>query len=85
MKILWIVPITSATYDELEKTALFLRKYSFPGTEVVIRKVTRGTESIESRLDEIYATLPVLDEVLKSEKEGFDACRFRRGANFSHQ
>lgn len=74
MKILWIVPITSPDDDQLGKTAAFLKEYSFPETEVVIRKVTRGTESIESRLDEIYASLPILDEVLKGEKEGFDAC-----------
>lgn len=74
MKILWIVPITGPDAARLESTAAFLKKYSFPGTEVVVRKVSRGTESIESRLDEVYATLPMIDEVLKAEQEGFDAC-----------
>lgn len=58
----------------LEETAAFLKKYSFPGTEVVVRKVGRGTESIESRLDEVYSSVPSIDEVLWAEKEGFDAC-----------
>ncbi len=74
MKILWIVPITGPDATRLENTAAFLKKYSFPGSEVVVRKVGRGTESIESRLDEVYATLPMIDEVLKAGREGFDAC-----------
>jgi hypothetical protein len=36
MKILWIVSVTSPDDDELGKTALFLKKYSFPGMEGVI-------------------------------------------------
>lgn len=74
MKILWIGTTTSPDAARLENTAAFLKKYSFPGTEIVLRKVERGTESIESRLDEVYASLPIVDEVLKAEREGFDAC-----------
>jgi len=74
MKILWIVPITSVDDAELGKTAAFLKEYSFPETEIVIRKVSRGTESVESRLDEVYVTVSILDEILKGEKEGFGAC-----------
>lgn len=74
MKILWIGPTTGPDAARMENTATFLKKYSFPGTEIVVRQVSRGTESIESRLDEVYASLPIVDEVLKAEKEGFDAC-----------
>ncbi|MFB0521383.1 MAG: aspartate/glutamate racemase family protein [Desulfatiglandales bacterium] len=74
MKILWIVPITGPDDADLKIRAAFVNNYLFPGTEVVFRKVERGTESIESRVDEMYATLPVLDEALKGEQEGFDAC-----------
>jgi len=74
MKILWIVPITGVDEKQLGETAKFLKEYSFEKTEVVIRKVNRGTESIESRLDELYASIPILDEVKKAEEEGFDAC-----------
>jgi allantoin racemase len=74
MKILWIVPITGPDDDEVKRREESLRDYLFPGTEVVFRKVKSGTESIESRVDEIYATLPVLKEALIGEQEGFDAC-----------
>jgi allantoin racemase len=74
MKILWIVPITGSDEKQMRETADFLRKYSFAETEVIMRKVNRGTESIESRLDEVYASVPILEEVKKGEKEGFDAC-----------
>jgi allantoin racemase len=74
MKILWIAPITGTDPARLEQLKDLLKKFAFPGTEVVVRKVARGTESIESRLDEVYATPAILDEVQKGEMEGFDAC-----------
>ena len=74
MKILWIAPITGPDPSRLEHLKDLLKKYAFPGTEVAIRQVARGTESIESRLDEVYAAPAILDEVQRGEKEGFDAC-----------
>jgi allantoin racemase len=74
MKILWIVPITSPGDAQINKTASLLKRHAYPGTEIIIRKVSRGTESIESRVDEAYATIPIIEEVLKAEQEGFDAC-----------
>lgn len=74
MKILWITPITGSDESDMEGTLEFLRNFTFAETEVVIRMVSRGTESVESRLDEVYATPPILDEALKGEKDGFDAC-----------
>ena len=74
MKILWIAPITGTDPLRLEELKKLLRQYAFPGTEVTVRKVVRGTESIESRLDEVYAVPAILDEVYRAEKEGFDAC-----------
>jgi allantoin racemase len=74
MKILWIVPVTSVDEIEIENTAKFLEEFIFRDTKVTIRKVSRGTESIESRVDEAYATIPILEEVLKGEQEGYDAC-----------
>ncbi len=74
MKILWIAPITGTDPARLEQLKELLKKFAFSGTEVVVRKVTRGTESIESRLDEVYAAPAILDEVQRGEKEGFDAC-----------
>ena len=55
MKILWISPITGPDQARLDHLKDLLKKYAFPGTEVAIRQVARGTESIESRLDEVYA------------------------------
>lgn len=74
MKILWIVPITGPDDADVKKRQELLGDYLFPGTDVVFRQVVRGTESIESRVDEVYATLPILDEAVRGEEEGFDAC-----------
>ncbi len=74
MKILWIDPITAGDEADSESTLAFLKPFLFEGTDVVIRKVNRGTESIESRLDEVYSTVPMLDIALQGEVEGFDAC-----------
>ncbi len=74
MKILWIFPITGTDPARRVQLKNLLKKYAFPGTEVFVRKVTRGTESIESRLDEVYAAPVILDEVYQAEKDGFDAC-----------
>ena len=74
MKILWIAPITGTDPARLAQLKDLLKRYAFQGTEVTVRKVTWGTESIESRLDEVYAAPAILDEVRKGEKEGFDAC-----------
>jgi allantoin racemase len=74
MKILWIAPITGTDPARLEHLKDLLRRYAFQETEVTVRRVTRGAESIESRLDEVYAAPAILDEVRKGEKEGFDAC-----------
>ena len=74
MKILWISPITGPDPDRLEHLRDLLKRYAFPGTEVIVRQVTRGAASIESRLDEVYAAPAILDEVQKGEKEGYDAC-----------
>jgi allantoin racemase len=74
VKILWIAPITGTDPARLEHLKDLLKRYAFPGTEITVRKVPRGTESIESRLDEVYAAPAILDEVQKGEKEGYDAC-----------
>jgi allantoin racemase len=74
MRILWIVPITSPDAASMERTVEFLKPYLFGGTEIVMRKTERGTESIESRLDEVYATVPTLELAIEGEREGFDAC-----------
>ncbi len=74
MRILWIDPITSGDEADLESTSEFFKPFLFDGTDVVIRKVNRGTESIESRLDEVYSTIPMLDIALQGELDGFDAC-----------
>jgi allantoin racemase len=74
MKIIWIAPITGTDPVRLEHLKELLKKFAFPGTEITVRQVARGTASIESRLDEVYATPPILDEVQRGEREGFDAC-----------
>ncbi len=38
-----------------------------------MRRVSRRTESIESRPDEAYAAIPIIDKVRRAEREGFDA------------
>jgi len=74
MKILWIIPITGSDGSDEDNIKEYLNKFTFPETEVIIKTVSRGTESIESRLDETYAIPPILDEALKGQKDGVDAC-----------
>ncbi len=74
MRILWIGAITGGDENRARDLHEFLKKNSFPQTEIVMRRVSRGTESIESRLDEAYAAVPIIEEVWRAEREGFDAC-----------
>ena len=74
MKILWIVPILGTDERELARRPDGFRRFLYPGTELVVRGVKRGTESIESRLDEAYIALPVREEAISAQEEGFDAC-----------
>ena len=74
MKLLWIVPILDMDERELAQRSEAFGRFLYPGTELVVRGVKKGTPSIESLLDEAYIALPVLEEVLKGQEEGFDAC-----------
>ena len=44
-----------------------------PGTEVEVTRVLKGAESIESAQDVAMAAPAILEQVIKAEKDGFDA------------
>ncbi len=70
-RILVINPVATNKWDDL--TREFLEKHAFPGTQVVVRSLREGPESIESEYDRDRVAHLVVEEVVRAEKEGFDA------------
>ncbi len=70
-RILVINPVATNKWDDL--THRFLVEHASPGTEVVVRSLREGPESIESEYDRDLAAHLVVGEVVRAEKEGFDA------------
>ena len=69
-KIKVIGPATATYLQELYRRES--EKYKDPETSLVIMNVQKGTESIDSAFDAAWAAPFALQEVLKSEKEGYD-------------
>ncbi len=70
-RILVINPVATNKWDEL--TQSFLEKYASPETSIVVRSLREGPESIESEYDRDLVAHHVVEEVVRAEKEGFDA------------
>jgi len=74
MDILWIIPTIGYKEKEVKEYLQFLQQNAFDGTTITLVEVKHGCSSIECRLDEAYATLPILQEALEGEKQGFHSC-----------
>ncbi len=70
-RILVINPVATSKWDEL--TQSFLEKHASPETSIVVRSLREGPESIESEYDRDLVAHHVVEEVVRAEKEGFDA------------
>ena len=66
-----IVPISSDRWNKTLKE--FLEGEALLGTEIEAVSLERGPKSIESEFDEAYAEPHIVDEVIKAEREGFNA------------
>src|SRR5437867_10831068 len=72
MRILALLPILAD--DALEsETMRELSKIANPNVEYTVRSLEAGPASIESEFDDIVASPYVLDQVVRAEREGFDA------------
>lgn len=70
-RILVINPVATNKWDNI--TREFLEKHASPGTHISVRSLKEGPESIESEYDRDLVAHLVVDEVVRAEKEGFDA------------
>lgn len=70
-RILVINPVATSKWDNI--TREFLEKHASSETRVVVRSLREGPESIESEYDRDLVAHLVVDEVVKAEREGFDA------------
>ena len=70
-RILVINPVSTSAWDRI--TYEYLKSIAFPRTEVVVRSLKEGPKSIESEYDRDLAARYVVEEVVRAEKEGFDA------------
>jgi len=72
MRILALLPILKD--DALEReTKKELLRIGNPGVEYAVKSLSAGPASIESEFDDRLASPYVLDEIVKAEREGFDA------------
>ncbi|MEU2250613.1 aspartate/glutamate racemase family protein [Streptomyces sp. NPDC019224] len=71
MKLTVVLPvITDALTEEVRRE---VTSWAAPDTEVDVRRITRGTASIESEYDEALAAPGILDAVREAAEEGADA------------
>ncbi|MFF4792771.1 aspartate/glutamate racemase family protein [Streptomyces sp. NPDC001276] len=71
MKLTVVLPvITDAFTEEVRKE---VGAWTAPGTEVEVRRIARGTASIESEYDEALAGPGILDAVREAAEDGADA------------
>src|SRR5438093_8551552 len=72
MRILALLPILAD--DALEsETRRELSRIANPNVEYTVRSLEAGPASIESEFDDRVASPYVLDQVVRAEREGFDA------------
>ncbi|RSN17526.1 hydrogenase expression protein HupH, partial [Amycolatopsis sp. WAC 04169] len=71
MKLTVVLPvITDAFTEEVRRE---VGAWVSPGTEVEVRRIARGTASIESEYDEALAGPGILDAVGEAAADGLDA------------
>ena len=71
IRILVINPVSTSVWDKV--TQEYLEKIASPNTQVVVRSLREGPKSIESEYDRDLAARYVVEEVVRAEKEGFNA------------
>ncbi|RLG86287.1 MAG: hydantoin racemase [Thermoprotei archaeon] len=71
VKILVLNPVSTDIWDDLTKS--YLEKIAFPSTMFEVRSLKNGPKSIECEYDVSLATPYVVEEIVKAEREGFDA------------
>jgi allantoin racemase len=71
VKILVLNPVATEVWNKTTKNAL--ARVASPRTEVEVRSLPEGPNSIESVYDASIASKHVVSEVIKAESEGFDA------------
>ncbi len=64
-------PVSTDIWNDITKN--YLKKRACRDTELVVKNLAEGPESIEAEVDVIKAAPLVVEEVLKAEGEGFDA------------
>jgi len=70
-RILVINPVSTSVWDKV--TYEYLKSIASLRTEVVVRSLKEGPKSIESEYDRDLAARYVVEEVVRAEKESFDA------------
>jgi len=70
-RILIINPVNTDIWNEI--TLSTVKKVICPDTEVIVRNLYEGPQSIEYEYDRDIATPYVIEEVIKANKEGFNA------------
>jgi len=70
-KILVLNPVSINIWDKI--TYEYLIKEASPNTEIIVKSLNEGPKTIESEYDKDLASRYVVDEVVKAEKENFDA------------
>lgn len=63
-----VIPAATDRWDRLFGEEL--AKYADPDTNIEIRHLTRGAESIEDAFDEVWSALPTVREVVSAEEDG---------------
>mgnify|MGYP000430341311 CR=1 FL=1 len=71
IRILVLNPVATEVWNKL--TYNCLTKIASPETEIVVRNIKEGPKVIESNYDRDYAAHYVVNEVIKADKEGFNA------------
>ncbi|MGB9785434.1 MAG: aspartate/glutamate racemase family protein [Fervidicoccaceae archaeon] len=71
MKLLVLNPVSTEIWDEV--TSNYVKRYLEPSTSLEIRSLREGPEAIESEYDKALAERYVVEEVMRAEREKFDA------------
>ena len=73
MKIKYLIPCRLLDVQEAARREKLLKEWAFPNTEVSIACVTEGPVTLESKYEEYLSISATAKEMLRFEKEGYDA------------
>jgi len=73
MKIKVIIPNSGMDDITLRSRESMLLKALSSGTEISVECIEYGPDSIESNYDEIFAGIPLVNQCIKAEQDGYDA------------